>query len=78
MGKKIGKQTVMFDNRAQIVGKSAIVGEKEGAGNFSKYFDNVLKYDDFGEGTLIITHHPPLFRLQVRRMGNLEGSNEVL
>ena len=51
MGKKIGKQTVVFDNRAQIVGKSAIVGAKEGQGNFGKYFDNVLKYDDFGEDT---------------------------
>ena len=51
MGKKIGKQTVVFDHRAQIVGKSAIVGAKEGQGNFGKYFDNVLKYDDFGEDT---------------------------
>ena len=51
MGKKVGKQTVIFDNKPKVKGKSAIVGEKEGQGNFGKYFDYVLKYDNFGEDT---------------------------
>lgn len=49
MGKKLGRQTIQFTNPAKIIGNYAIVGEKEGNGNFKDYFDYVLKDDTFGE-----------------------------
>ncbi|MBQ7351868.1 MAG: hypothetical protein IJW59_03245 [Clostridia bacterium] len=49
MGKKLGNQTISFTNPVGVLGNYAIVGEKEGAGNFSKYFDFILKDDTFGE-----------------------------
>lgn len=51
MGKKVGNQTVVFGKDVKVLGKYSVVGEKEGKGNFSRYFDYVLKYDDFGENT---------------------------
>lgn len=49
MGKRLGKQTIQFDNPANVVGHYSIVGEKEGCGNFKDFFDYVLKDDTFGE-----------------------------
>ena len=51
MGKKIGKQTIIFDNNPKIKGYYSIVGEKEYKGNFSEYFDYILKDDTFGESS---------------------------
>jgi len=51
MGKKLGKQTIKFDNPAKIIGSYSVVGAKEGSGNIKDYFDYVLKKDDFGEKT---------------------------
>ena len=42
-------QTVFFKNRPVIIGSYAIVGPKEGKGNFGPYFDYVMKDDSFGE-----------------------------
>ena len=44
-------QTVEFKNRPKIIGNYAIVGPKEGDGNFGDYFDYVMKSDLFGEKT---------------------------
>ena len=44
-------QTVEFKNRPKIIGNYAIVGPKEGIGNFEGYFDYVMKSDMFGEDT---------------------------
>ena len=49
MGKRIGNQTIEFLNNVGIIGNYSIVGEKEGNGNFKKYFDYILKDDTFGE-----------------------------
>lgn len=51
MGKKIGNQTIFFENNVGIIGNYSIVGEKEGYGNFKNYFDYILKDDTFGEKT---------------------------
>ncbi|MBE5738431.1 MAG: stage V sporulation protein AD [Clostridiales bacterium] len=51
MGKRLGKQTIMFSNSAKIIGNYSIVGEKEGNGTFREYYDYVLKNDTFGEKT---------------------------
>lgn len=51
MGKKLGKQTIMLDHPAKIIGNFSIVGEKEGQGNFASYFDMILKDDKYGEKT---------------------------
>lgn len=51
MGKKIGKQTIVFSNAPKILSGYSIVGEKEGNGNLKDYFDYVLKDDTFGEKT---------------------------
>ena len=44
-------QTVFFKNRPVIIGSYAIVGPKEGKGNFASYFDYVMKDDSFGENS---------------------------
>jgi len=43
------KQTIIFKNKPRIVGNYALVGKKEGEGNFKDYFDHILKDDLFGE-----------------------------
>lgn len=49
MGKRMGKQTIIFNNPPKIKGSYSIVGEKEGCGSFKDFFDYVLKDDTFGE-----------------------------
>ena len=44
-------QTIVFKSKPRIVGCYTTAGEKEGYGNFGKYFDYVLKDDKFGEDT---------------------------
>lgn len=44
-------QTIKFKNQPKIIGNYAIVGPKEGAGPFGKYFDYVMKSDAFEEKT---------------------------
>lgn len=44
-------QTIVLKNKPKIIGSYSIVGPKEGQGNFSKYFDYVMKNDHFGEDT---------------------------
>ena len=41
--KKIGKQTIKFDNPPTIVDCATIVGPKESDGPLAKYFDKCLK-----------------------------------
>lgn len=47
--KKIGKQTIFFENPPYIIGNYSIVGPKEGKGNFAKFFNEVLKDDKYGQ-----------------------------
>lgn len=49
MGKRLGKQTIVFENKPIVKGFYSIVGEKEGLGNFGEYFDEVLNDDMCGE-----------------------------
>ena len=51
MGKRMGRQTICFQNAPKIIGNYSIVGEKEGHGNFKEYFDYIMKNDLFGEKT---------------------------
>lgn len=51
MGKRQGRQTIVFDNSAKIVGNFSVVGEKEGNGTFGRFYDYILKDDTFGEKT---------------------------
>ena len=44
-------QTIVLKNKPKIIGSYSIVGPKEGQGNFSEYFDYVMKNDHFGEDT---------------------------
>ena len=45
--KKIGKQTIKFDNPPTITECASIVGPKESQGPLAKYFDQTLN-DEFG------------------------------
>lgn len=49
--KKIGKQTVKFDNPPTILETAAIVGPKEAEGPLAKYFDKCLEDEFWGEKT---------------------------
>ena len=43
------QQTIFFKNKPKIKAFYALVGKKEGEGNFKNYFDHILKDDLFGE-----------------------------
>ena len=45
------KQTLLFKNMPYILSAYAIAGEKEGGGPMSKWFDNCLSDDTYGEST---------------------------
>ena len=47
--KKIGSQTVKFDNPPKIIATHSIVGPKEGQGPLSEYFDEILDDDTLGK-----------------------------
>ena len=40
---KAGKASIIFDNPPYIVGAASVVGEKEGEGPLSEYFDEIIK-----------------------------------
>ncbi len=48
---RTGKQTFVFHNRPNIIGAAAVVGEKEGQGPLSQWFDLILDDDTYGEKT---------------------------
>jgi len=48
---KLGLQTIKFDNPVTIVETASIVGPKEGEGPLSKYFDQCLEDEFWGEKT---------------------------
>lgn len=49
--KKVGTQTVAFENKPRIIGNYSVVGPKEGRGPMAGYFDYILKDDLYGEKT---------------------------
>ena len=49
MAKKIGKSTVIFENKPTIIGYGAVVGKKESEGPYGEYFDYVVNDSRFGE-----------------------------
>lgn len=49
--KKIGTQTIMFNNPPSILSTSSIVGPKESQGPLAKYFDKCLEDEFWGEKT---------------------------
>lgn len=51
MNQRLGKQTVTFGEPASIKSSAAIVGNKEGQGPLSHYFDQILEEDHWGEKT---------------------------
>ena len=49
--KKLGRQTVKFENPPKIIAAHSIVGPKEGQGPLSIYFDQILSDDTCGKET---------------------------
>jgi stage V sporulation protein AD len=49
MSNKLGDQTIVFNNRPQIISSYSVVGEKEGNGPFKEYFNYILDDDLFGD-----------------------------
>ena len=49
--KKLGNQTIQFDNPPTILECASIVGPKEAQGPLSKYFDQTLDDEFWGEKT---------------------------
>ena len=49
--KKIGSQTIKFDNPITILDTACIVGPKEADGPLAKYFDKCLEDEFWGEKT---------------------------
>ena len=48
MPSRLGKRTIVFDNKPSILGYAAVVGNKEGKGPLSAEFDNI--YEDASMG----------------------------
>lgn len=51
MNKRLGKQTVAFENKISITGHASIAGRKEGEGPLRKYFDVIMEDAEWGEKT---------------------------
>lgn len=51
MAKRIGKGTIIFENKPVIISSGAVVGKKEGEGPYGEFFDYVLEDSRFGEKT---------------------------
>lgn len=49
--KRLGPQTIRFDNPPTIISTASIVGNKEGTGPLAKYFDEILNDELWGEKT---------------------------
>lgn len=49
MGRRIGKQTIILENRPRIISSYNIVGPKEGEGPLKQYFDEILTDDMNGQ-----------------------------
>lgn len=49
--KRLGEQTIRFENPPSIVATASIVGPKEGQGPLGKYFDEILNDELWGEKT---------------------------
>ncbi|HHY70668.1 MAG TPA: stage V sporulation protein AD, partial [Thermoanaerobacterales bacterium] len=49
--KKLGSQTIKFENPPSIIGTASIVGPKEGQGRFKDYYDLILKDNIYKEGS---------------------------
>lgn len=47
--KKVGKQSLVFENKPYIIGRGTVVGQKEGQGPLASDFDIILKDDMFGQ-----------------------------
>lgn len=47
--KKVGAQTVRFENKPYIIGRGNVVGMKEGEGPLASCFDEILTDDMYGE-----------------------------
>ena len=45
LNKKLGIQTIKFDNKPVIISASSTVGKKEGEGPLGNFFDEVLEDD---------------------------------
>lgn len=48
---KAGKASIIFDNPPYIVGAASVVGEKEGEGPLSEYFDEIIKDPYVGQSS---------------------------
>ena len=51
MSKKIGLQTIEFENRISILSTASIAGHREGMGPLAKYYDKILEDAQWGEDT---------------------------
>lgn len=49
MSKKLGSQTIQFSSPPSVIASAAVVGEKEGQGPLSSYFDFISRDAYFGE-----------------------------
>lgn len=49
--KKLGKQTIILENKPKFISNYSVVGPKEGKGPMSKYFDEILDNDMLGQKT---------------------------
>ena len=49
--KKLGSQTIKFDNPPSIIGTASIVGPMEGKGRFKDYYDLILNDNIYNESS---------------------------
>ena len=74
--KKLGKQTVAFQNPPTITSAYSIVGPKEGEGPLAKYFDIILEDEFWGEKTWEKTEAKIVKECIAGCLGNEKVNNE--
>jgi len=78
---KIGKQTIKFENKPEILGTGSVAGQKEGQGPLGKTFDIVLEEDIFGEKTWEKAERKMLkesMQLSMKKAGKTEGQIDAI
>ncbi len=81
LSNKLGKQTLVFRNRPEILGTGSVVGVKEGQGPLGKRFDIVLEEDMFGEKTWEMAESKMMseaINIAMKKAGKTEDKIDVI
>lgn len=78
MGNRIGKNTIEFQNPPKILEAFSLVGDKEGQGKFSKYFDKIVSDDKMSKNSFEKAECEMFFEIVDNVKRELEKKNKII